>query len=51
LGGINSNVKMAEALQQLGHDVTVIYPRLPERDGQPLWRPRKTLVQIARAIQ
>lgn len=42
---------MAEALQQLGHDVTVVYPRLPGRDGQPWWRPRKTLVQLARWIE
>ncbi|MFN3236775.1 MAG: glycosyltransferase family 4 protein [Pseudomonadales bacterium] len=50
-GGIKSTMQMAESLQQLGHDVTVVYPRLPGRDGQAWWRPRKTLVQLARWVE
>lgn len=50
-GGIKSTLQMAEALQQLGHDVSVVYPLLPGRDGLPWWNLRKTAVQIVRLIQ
>ncbi len=47
-GGIKSSLQLAEALQELGHDVSVVYPMLPGRDGQPFWNLRKTLVQIVK---
>lgn len=50
-GGIQSSIKMADALQRLGHDVSIIYPVIPGRDGLPWWNVRKWLVQCVRALQ
>mgnify|MGYP003627159920 CR=1 FL=1 len=50
-GGIKSTIQMADALQQLGHDVTIAHPLIEGRDGQPWWKPRKTAVQAARLAQ
>lgn len=50
-GGIKSTLQMAQALHQLGHQVTVVHPRLPGRDGKSIFNLRKTAVQLVRLLQ
>ncbi len=50
-GGIQSSIMMADAMQRMGHEVSVVYPVIPGRDGLPWWNIRKWLVQIVRTFQ
>lgn len=50
-GGIKATLAMADALEDLGHDITVTYPIVPARDGLSWMNLRKTAVQLVRACQ
>lgn len=50
-GGIKSTIAMAEAMRVRGHDVTIVSPIVPGRDGLGWTNFRRTGVQIVRALQ
>ncbi|MBV1875996.1 MAG: hypothetical protein KUG79_00005, partial [Pseudomonadales bacterium] len=50
-GGIKSTITMADELSKLGHDVSLVYPLLPGRDGLPWWNLRRYAVQTIRFFQ
>ena len=50
-GGIKATLAMADALQDLGHQIKVVYPIIPARDGLPWTNLRKSGVQLVRACQ
>lgn len=50
-GGIKSTIAMAEAMRHRGHDVTIVSPVVPGRDGLGWTNLRRTGVQLVRAFQ
>lgn len=50
-GGNRATFELTNALVDLGHEVEIFYPLIPGRDGQPWWKPRKTLVQLVKGAR
>lgn len=50
-GGNRANFELANALEELGHEVNVFYPILPGRDGQGWSNLRKTGVQLVKGVR
>lgn len=50
-GGNRANFELADALVELGHEVTVVYPLIPGRDGLGWLNLRKTAVQVVKGCR
>tara|TARA_R110002073_G_scaffold5619_10_gene34535 strand:- start:4923 stop:6026 length:1104 start_codon:yes stop_codon:yes gene_type:complete len=48
-GGNRANFELSNALSELGHEVVIVYPIVPGRDGLGWTSMRKTLVQLLKA--
>jgi glycosyltransferase involved in cell wall biosynthesis len=50
-GGNRANFELSNALIELGHEVVIVYPIVPGRDGLGWTSMRKTLVQLVKGIR